>query len=134
MKKFDLQGVEILANYREAFNFISKPQNLTKWTQAFKSADDTTAELQTPQGVATIKLKTSLSESTGTIDWHMEFADGSKGSAFSRLLELEQGLVLYSFTLLAPPVPLEILEGTLMQQSKTLAQELQNLKKMLEKG
>lgn len=132
MKKFDLQGIEIQMNYHEAFKFIASPQNLPKWTHAFKTANEKNAELQTPQGVAVIKLTTAISESSGTIDWHMEFPDGSKGSAFSRLVELAPGQILYTFTLLAPPVPLEALEGALAQQSKTLAQELQNLKKILE--
>ena len=39
---------------------------------------------------------------------------------------------VYSFVLMAPPVPLEALEGALSTQMAVLAQELQTLKARLE--
>ena len=61
----------------------------------------------------------------------MKMPDGTIGKAFSRLTELPNGNVLYSFILLAPPVPVEQVEGTLESQKKLLANELKNLEKFL---
>ncbi len=129
-KTFDVQSVELLTGYKAAFSFISNPENLPKWTSAFKQADKKSALLVTPAGDLKIGLTTVISES-GTIDWHMKMPDGTIGKAFSRLTELPNGNVLYSFILLAPPVPVEQVEGTLESQKKLLANELKNLEKFL---
>ena len=83
-KNFDVQSIEIDANYNEVFDFVAKPENLPLWTKAFSRI--------TENGVNSI----------------------------------------YSFVLLAPPVPLEQLEGTLSIQKKLLAEELIKLKESLE--
>jgi hypothetical protein len=131
LKTFDVQFVEIAANFKKAFNFISDPANLPKWTAAFKEADENTALMVTPAGELKISLKT-IATASGTIDWHMTMPDGSVGNAFSRLTELPNGHVVYSFILLAPPVPVEQIEGTLEMQKKLLAEELINLTNILE--
>ena len=132
MKTFDLQGIEVRADYRAVFDFISEPANLPRWTQAFESAGDGAAVLRTPAGSARIHLRVLTAIEQGTIDWLMVFPDGTVAKALSRLVELKKGLCLYTFTLLAPPVPLEMLEGTMLQQSKTLNEELKALGQILE--
>jgi hypothetical protein len=130
-KIFDVQSVELSTSLQTAFNFISKPQNLPRWAAAFSEADDSTALLVTPNGSLPIGLKTLADAATGTIDWQMTMPDGSVGMAHSRLTPLPNGSTVYSFVLIAPPVPLEQIEGALEQQKGLLAQELMNLEKIL---
>ncbi len=73
------------------------------------------------------------SEKQGTIDWIMKFQDGTVARASSRVIPLTVEDNVYSFVLLPPPVPLEHLEGALVQQSHTLKEELASLKAILEK-
>jgi hypothetical protein len=61
----------------------------------------------------------------------MTFPDGSVARAYSRLVG-NGGKCIYSFVLMAPPVPLEQLEGALEQQSRILREELDTLRKVLE--
>ena len=60
----------------------------------------------------------------------MTFPDGSVGRAFSRLVD-HGGRSLFTFVLLAPPVPLEQVEGALAEQSRTLREELRTLQQKL---
>lgn len=131
-KNFDVQSIGINANHKVAFDFIANPKNLPLWTNAFSKADDTTALMVTPMGELKIDLKTIVSKEFGTVDWVMTMPDGSVGKAFSRVSENGKSTI-YSFVLLAPPVPLEQLEGALNAQMKTLANELLKLKELLEK-
>jgi hypothetical protein len=80
------------------------------------------ALLETPDGSVEIGLKVNGSSDKGTIDWMMQFPDGSVGTAYSRVVEAEKNRRVYSFILLAPPGPLEQLEGT--QQSETSRRNL----------
>ncbi|MBI1224545.1 MAG: SRPBCC family protein [Bacteroidetes bacterium] len=130
-KTFDVQSVELPCNFQKAFDFLANPSNLPKWTAAFTEADEHSAVLVTPNGQLPIGLNTLADASTGTIDWHMTMPDGSIGKAYSRLTALPERHVVYSFVLLAPPVPLEELEGTLEMQKGLLAQELLNLEKLM---
>lgn len=132
MKTFDVQSVGIDRPFEDVFGFIADPANLPKWTHAFKSADATSAELVTPNGAVPIKLETSTHGAIGTIDWQMTFPDGSVGAAYSRVTPDGAGRSIYSFVLMAPPVPLEALEGALSAQMDILARELTGLKALLE--
>ena len=60
-KNFDVQSIGIGANHKDVFEFVSKPQNLPLWTNAFSKADDKSAILTTPQGEIPIELKTVVS-------------------------------------------------------------------------
>jgi hypothetical protein len=131
-KNFDVQSIGINANYKQVFEFVAKPENLPLWTNAFAEADDKSAVLVTPQGELPIEMKTIVSKELGTVDWTMTMPDGSIGKAYSRISE-NGAFTIYSFTLLAPPVPLEQIEGALAAQKKLLAQELIDLKKIMEK-
>lgn len=131
-KNFDVQSIEINAHHKEVFEFIAKPENLPLWTNAFAQADNVSAILVTQQGKLPIKMKTTVSEIYGTVDWLMTMPDGSIGKAYSRISE-NGATTIYSFTLLAPPVPLEQIEGALAAQKVLLAQELIDLKKIMEK-
>ena len=81
-----------------------------------------------------IGLINIINKEAGTIDSIMTMPDGSIGKAFSRVTENNDGKsAIYSFVLMAPPVPLAEIEGTLEMQKKQLAQELIHLKSILEK-
>ena len=58
--------------------------------------------------------------------------DGSVGHAYSRVTGDGKNASIFSFVLMAPPVPLERLEGALAEQMKTLSSELKNLKGIIE--
>lgn len=131
MKTFDVQLIELQTNFEKAFTYIADPKNLPLWTAAFKEADEESALLVTPMGELKIGLTTVSNKESGIIDWHMKMPDGNIGKAFSRLTELPNGNVLYSFVLLAPPVPIEQVEGTLNEQKKLLKKELKNLFRIL---
>ncbi len=129
-----IRSIEIYAPFAEVFNFIADPPNLPRWAHAFEAASAKSARLRTPDGVAEIALRVEASLAQGTVDWIMTFSDGSIGTAMSRVTPLRAGGVVYSFVLNAPPLPLEVLEGALAQQTRTLETELSRLKDILETG
>lgn len=130
MKTYDVQSVALKKPAREAFDFIAAPENLPRWTSAFKRADARSALLVAPQGELPIGLRVDADPTTGSIDWHMTMPDGSIGKAYSRVVP-NGNETIYLFVLLAPPVPLEQVEGALHQQIETLAAELKRLKDIL---
>jgi len=131
-KNFDVQNVLIHAQPDKVFDYIANPANLPKWTNVFKQANAKEAVLATPEGEVAIKLEVNASKAHGTVDWYMTFPDGSLGTAYSRITPNDGGRSsVYTFVLLAPPVPLEQLEGTLKQQIEILAEELKNLQNIL---
>ena len=132
MKTFDVQSIGIGKSLVHVFDFIAAPVNLPLWAHAFKRADPKSAELVTTNGAVLVDLETITDESRGTIDWRMTFPDGSVGVAYSRVTPDGGDRSVYSFVLMAPPVPLEALEGALSAQIAVLAQELQTLKARLE--
>jgi len=130
---FDVQSIGINLRSNLVYDFISNPENLPIWTNAFTNVNGTSAIMVTPMGELEIKLETVASKSLGTIDWIMTMPDGSVGNAFSRVSK--NGVTaIYSFVLLAPPVPLEQLEGALSEQKLILADELKSLKQILEQN
>lgn len=132
MKMFDVQGIDIKATYERAFPYIADPMHLPNWTNAFATVVNGRAMLRTPNGELEIGLVVKSSAEHGTVDWLMTFPDGSVATAFSRVMRLDSEYCVYTFVLTPPPVPLEQLEGALQAQSKTLAEELRNLKRILE--
>ncbi len=132
MKTHDVQSVAIARPAARTFAYLSEPGNLPEWTSAFRSADFERAELVTPSGSVTIGLRTHADAGKGTVDWEMTFPDGAVAWAYSRVTPEGDDRSVYSFVLMAPPVPLEDIEGTLAQQSQTLAVELQRLRQRLE--
>ncbi|HEX4952062.1 MAG TPA: SRPBCC family protein [Thermoanaerobaculia bacterium] len=132
MKTFDVQTVELAVPRGRAFELIADPVQLPRWTHAFAFAGSGEALMRTPNGEVRVGLEVEASTERGTIDWRMTFPDGSVASAFSRLVDLAEDRCLFSFVLTPPPVPLELLEGALEAQSRTLAEELVKLKGILE--
>jgi hypothetical protein len=132
MKTFDVQSIGIETSRSRAFEFVAEPSNLPRWANAFKSADKHSARLQTPQGTAAIALRTDARRDAGTIDWTMTFPDGSIGTAYARVTPDGENRSVFSFVLMAPPVPLEAVEGALESQRMILAEELVRLKTILE--
>jgi len=132
MKTFDVQSVGIRAQATQVFAFIANPNNLPRWTSAFKRVSDGEAVMETPHGTVAIELATVARQEAGTIDWRMTFPDGTVGVAYSRVTPDGEARSVYSFVLMAPPVPLEALEGALQAQRVTLAKELLRLKEILE--
>lgn len=105
MKTFDVQSIGIEAPVNRVFEFVAEPSNLPKWASAFRTADRRSARLQTPQGTATIALRTDARKDAGTIDWTMTFPDGSVGTAYARVTPDGECKSVFSFVLMAPPVP-----------------------------
>ena len=126
MRDFDVQTVEIEAPFDAAFAYIADPQTLPEWTHAFRSVSNGRATMVTPRGSVDVGLRVESSRVGGTIDWIMTLPDGSVGRAFSRLIDVGNRR-LYSFVLMAPPVPLELLEGALEEQASILREELSAL-------
>jgi hypothetical protein len=133
MKTFDVQGIDLQAPQKRAFSYIADPIHLPQWTSAFASVANGRAVMRTPNGEIEIDLAVRSSEEQGTIDWVMAFPDGSVATAFSRIVKLDSKSCVFTFVLTPPPVPLEQLEGALEAQSRTLAEELQSLKRILER-
>lgn len=132
MKTFDVQEIEIAAPAAKAHRYIADPTNLPRWTHAFSVADEGQAVMRTPNGEVKVNLRTASDPATGVIDWTMGFPDGSQGSAYSRVVPVGTDRCVYVFVLLAPPVPLEMLEGALSAQIETLAKELRAVKEIIE--
>ncbi len=133
IKNHDVQSVNIQATTDKVFDYIANPTNLPKWTGAFKKADEKSALLVTPNGELKIGLETKANKELGTIDWHMTMPDGSVGIAYSRVVTNADKNAIYSFILLAPPAPIEEVEGALLQQMEILKKELQNPQTILGK-
>jgi len=131
---FDVQTIVIRAPYDRVFRYIADPQTLPEWTHAFKNVSKRHATMETPDGSVDIGLEVRASQENGTIDWFMEFPDGSEGSAYSRLIPDGVDRCIYSFVLMAPPVPQEQIEGTLERQKAILRSELAKLKAILQKS
>ena len=127
MDAFRMESVRLATTPERAFRYIAAPVNLPQWTHAFKATHDGKAILATPAGEVEVGLRVDASAAQGTIDWHLTFPNGSVASAFSRLVPETSERCIYSIILLAPPVPLEQLEGTLNEQAKILRGELANL-------
>src|SRR5262245_59834596 len=133
MRMFDVQGIEINAASAKVFDFVSNPANLPRWTQAFTHVDNGRARLSTEGGHMEIELDVASDADTGTIDWRLEFPDGTVGLAQSRVTPTARGSSIFSFVLHAPPVALEQVEGALEKQRITLQSELQTLKSLMER-
>jgi Polyketide cyclase / dehydrase and lipid transport len=133
MRTFDVQAIEISASAGSVFDFVRDPRNLPQWAHAFQSADDDRARLSTASGTLDVGLQTLATPSAGTVDWRLQFPDGSVGLAHSRVTETGRGTSIYSFVLHAPPVPLAQLEGALDAQRATLQKELAALKSLMER-
>jgi len=127
MKTFDVQTIEINVPFDDVFEYIADARKLPAWTNAFKSVSNGRAVMETPNGSVEIKLEVYTARSQGTIDWIMIFPDGNIARAYSRVVEKDSERSLYSFILMAPPVPLEQLEGALEAQSNILREELEKL-------
>ncbi len=134
MQNFDVQSVGLQVSKTVAFNYIADPNNLPEWTNAFSTVSEGKAVMTTPEGELEVGLDVESSASHGSIDWRIIFPDGSVARAFSRLMIIGSSECVYSFVLTPPPVPLEMLEGALSEQSKILAQELIDLKRILEQS
>jgi hypothetical protein len=133
MRMFDVQGIEISAPKQKVFEYLRVPENLPRWAQAFVSAGNGRARLEIPVGAVDVALEVSADAAAGTVDWRLEFPDGSVGLAQSRVTATTRGTCIYSFVLHAPPVALEQIEGALEIQSATLRSELATLKALMEK-
>ena len=134
MKKFDIQSIDFNVAKSRAFKYISDPNNLPQWTNAFSSVTKGNAVMQTPEGQVDIELEVRASSEYGSIDWRMTFPDRSVATAFSRIVEIDKEHSIFCFILMPPPVPLEKLEGTLEAQSRILEEELKVLKIILEEN
>lgn len=131
MENHRVESVRVGGRFGQVFEYIANPHNLPAWTHAFKAVCDGKAILATPDGTVEIGLRVDSSRPTGTIDWHMAMPDGTNASAFSRVVQESDRHCVFTFILMAPPMPLEKLEGTLDQQAAILRAELVKLKEIL---
>ena len=135
MKTFDVQSIELAVPAERAHAFIADPATLPRWTDAFAAVTaDGRAVMRTPAGELEVGLDVAGDADSGTVDWRMTFPDGAVAHAFSRVTPLGADRCVYSFVLLAPPGPLEALEGALEAQSLTLRRELDRLARILNDG
>jgi len=135
VKNYDVQSININAKPEKVFEFVAEPSNVPKWAIGFSDVNGDTALMETPNGKMKVGMKMHSNIEHGTVDTIMTMPDGSVGKAFSRITENDNGKsAIFTFVLMAPPVPLEQLEGTLNEQKKQLAQELVLLKSILEKN
>jgi hypothetical protein len=132
MRRYNVQAIELPVTAEEAQAFLADATMLPKWTEAFASVADGRAVLRTPAGAVEVGLAVSADAASGTVDWRMTFPDGAVAAAFSRVTPLDAERCVYSFVLLAPPAPLEVLEGALDAQSRTLRRELDRLARILD--
>ena len=132
VKTYDVQSVELAVAPDRVFEFIADPQRLPGWTRAFAEVRGRRALLRTGTGEIEIELRVEADTAARTIDWYMTFPDGALATAFSRVVPLGEDRSVYSFVLTPPPAPLEAVEGALAEQSRTLAEELATLKRLLE--
>jgi hypothetical protein len=131
MDSFKVESVRIKTTPEKAFRYISDPKNLPQWAHAFKGVLNGKAIMATQAGTVEVELRVKGTASEGTIDWHMTFPDGNVATAYSRLVPESAEYSIYSFILMAPPVPLEQLEGALNQQAHILRAELTKLSAIL---
>lgn len=130
---FDVKNVALAVPFNTAFDYIADDTKLPEWTNAFAEvSEDGKALMRTPKGEITVQLENNLDRKNGVIDTKMTFPDGCVGTAYSRLIELNEDSCVYSFVLTPPPVALEELEGALSAQAEILERELQTLKANLE--
>jgi hypothetical protein len=125
MKSYDVQSVEIRIPFEDAVTYIADASRLPEWTRAFQDVREGRARMVTPEGAVDVDLKVDVSPEWGSIDWTMTFPDGTRARA--------KHSVVYAFVLTVPPAHLERLEGALDRQSATLGEELERLKRILEK-
>jgi hypothetical protein len=133
MRLFDVQGIEILAPPSRVYQFVRDPANLPLWAHAFRAVRDGHVVLQTPAGAVDVQLDVLAHEHCGTVDWRMQFPDGSVAVAQSRVTDTLRSTSIYCFVLHAPPLALEEVEGALEAQRITLQSELATLKTLLER-
>jgi Polyketide cyclase / dehydrase and lipid transport len=131
VKTFDVQTIEINAPFDRVFDYVADAQRLPEWTNAFKSISSGRAVMETAPGLVEIELAVHAARSQGTVDWIMTFPDGSVARAYSRAIVADKERSLFSFILMAPPVPLEQLEGAFEAQSHILQEELAKLGSIL---
>lgn len=132
-QNFDVQSIAINVKPEKVINFLSEPSNVPKWAKGFSEVNGETALMETSNGKMKIGMRMACNHEQGTIDTIMTMPDGSIGKAFSRVVENDNGdSSIFSFVLLAPPAPLEKIEGILSEQKIQLAEELQVLKTILE--
>jgi len=128
MKTFEVQSVEIEAPPEVVFDYLVRPETLPEWTHALREVRADRATLATPGGSVEVELTIEAARAQGSVDWFLRFPDGSLARAHSRVVPGAEGRSVYRFVLLAPPVPLERIEGALAEQSRTLTRELETLR------
>jgi len=133
VQNFEVLSIGIHAAPHKVFDFVADQKNDSQWSIGFSEVGEDFAIMETPNGNIKVGMKTYSNSELMTVDTVMTFPDGSIGKAFSRVIENDNGKsAIYLFVLMAPPVPLEELEGTLQEQKEQLAQELKLLKTILE--
>ncbi|MEL6255979.1 MAG: SRPBCC family protein [Bacteroidota bacterium] len=132
-KNFEIVSIGINASPDEVFDYVANGKNLPEWTNFFKEVDETSAIIVTSQGELKVSMESVLNKKLGVIDTIIEMPDGSKNHSWSRVTGNKLGNEsVFSFTLTAPPLPLDALAKFLAGQKAQLEEELRTLKSILE--
>ncbi len=132
-KNFEIVSIGIKAHPDEVFDYVANGKNLPEWTDFFKEADDSSAIIVTSQGELKVAMETVLNKELGVIDTIIEMPDGTKNYSWSRVSGNKHGREsVFSFTLIAPPLPPDALDKFLAKQKSQLEEELRSLKSILE--
>lgn len=132
-QNFDVQSIAINAKPERVFEFLAEPTNVPRWAKGFSEVNGETALMETEKGKMKIGMRMLCNPEWGAIDTVLTMPDGSIGNAYSRVIPNDDGLsTIFSFVLMAPPAPLEKIEGIMSEQKEQLAEELLELKKILE--
>ncbi|MEM8889459.1 MAG: SRPBCC family protein [Bacteroidota bacterium] len=132
-KTFEIVSIGIQANPDRVFDYVADGKNLPKWTDFFKEADDTSAIIVTSKGELKVGMQAVLNKELGVIDTILEMPDGSKNHSWSRVTGNKDGNEsVFSFTLVAPPLPPDAMAKFLAGQKAQMEEELRTLKSILE--
>lgn len=131
MKNFEVLCIGINCDYKKAFGYISKSENLPLWTNQFVRTKGNSATFDTFIGIVDVTFETYVNEQAGTIDWKITFPDGNSGMAYSRLTRNIVG-VIYAFNFILPPLQEDDLKKAHSGQRTNIENELSKLKTLLE--
>ena len=133
MRRAETLSVSLAVPFEQAWDFLSDPRNLHRWTVDFATAppqptaNDAVFAVQTARG--SLELFVRCDQASGVIDFHF-----GRGGQFrcspSRLIRNDDGCI-YVFTQFEPPGAAPGLFETLVANVR---QELKLLRELLEHG
>ena len=68
MSSYEVESIEIAAEPSKVVEYLSKPENLPHWTEAFSRVDGASATMKTPNGGMEIGLTTVTNVQAGSVE------------------------------------------------------------------